>query len=114
MANEVAVVGEVRVDLRSHDLGEIFNLRERILEVNDRKYRDERGPFVFVERLHLLVPGQQRVDGFKVGGNMSESGQIVPGKQPRAREHAFVFANGMRGAAGNDRLLAPSVAMRPG
>jgi hypothetical protein len=63
VTNEVAVVGEVRVDRRSHDLGEVLNLRERVLEVNDRQHRDERGQFNLVERLHLLVSVQQRVDG---------------------------------------------------
>jgi len=43
MTDEVAVVGEFRVGPRSYDLGEILNFRERVLKVDHRQYRDERG-----------------------------------------------------------------------
>jgi len=90
MANEEAIVGEVRVGPRANHLSEVLNLGERVFEVNHRQHLDERGPFNLVERLHILVPVQQCVDGCEVRGDETGPGQIEPVDSAALERHRQV------------------------
>lgn len=84
MTNEVALVGEVRVGPRAHNLGEIFNFRERVFKVDHRQYHRERSQFTLVERLNLLVPVEQCVDGPEV---RDEPGNPLQGSPTQHAHH---------------------------